>query len=503
MFGRLLGAGEARAISYQTLFATGADFSSVTPSGKAINERTAMKIGTVYAAVRLLSDTISTLPADTFQRVDGARLPFSPKPAWVDNPDSGTSREDHIAQVMVSLLIDGNAFVRVYRASSGGNTGLVSALVVLDPTKVDVYRNADGEVFYRFEDRINLSADEIIHITELKKPGELRGMSRIEQVKDTLGIAAALDEFSARFFGSGSTTSGILEMASTLTKEQAVQLKETFEATHRGVNRSHRVGVLGGGAKFVATQVEPEKAQMLESRRFAVEEVARAFRVPQHMLQVSGTGVQSYASNEQNAIQFAVYTLRPYVAKLESAYSRLLPGGAFLRFNMDGLLRGDLGSRYSAYSTALQSGFMSINDVRRLEDFRSVGGGDSYRVPLANVNLEAANITEQNMRVEMLSKMVTLGFDPAEALQVVGLPSIEHTGLPSVQLQQPATLNPTDPEDAYPVRSAEPVDFADAISNAIGSMQPPVVNVQMPETPTRSRKIKRDEDGNITEILEA
>ena len=124
-------------------------------------------------------------------------------------------------------------------------------------------------------------------------------------------------------------------------------------------------------------------------------------------------------------------------------------------------------------------------------------------MPLANVNVEAANITEQGIRVDMLSKMVTLGFDPAEALQVVGLPSIEHTGLPSVQLQQPATLNPEDPEDAYPVRSAEPADFADAISSAIGSMQPPVVNVQMPEAPTRSRKIKRDEDGNITEILEA
>ena len=94
MLGRLLGAGESRAISYQTLFATGADFSSVTPSGKAINENTAMKIGTVYAAVRLLSDTISTLPADTFRRVDGARVPFRPKPAWVDNPDSGTSREE-------------------------------------------------------------------------------------------------------------------------------------------------------------------------------------------------------------------------------------------------------------------------------------------------------------------------------------------------------------------------------------------------------------------------
>ena len=504
MIGRLLGiGGEQRAISYQTLFASGADFQTTTPSGKVINDTTALKIGAVYAAVRLLSDTISTLPADTFVRQDGQRRPFRPKPAWVNNPDAGTTREDHVAQVMISLLLDGNAFVRVYRSESGRNAGLPTALVVLDPKKIEVKRAADGDVVYVFEDKVTLQRSEMLHITELKKPGELRGMSRIDQVKDTLGIAAALDEFSARFFGQGSTASGILELSSMLTKEQALQLKDTFEASHKGVHKSHKVGVLGGGAKFVSTQVEPEKAQMLESRRFAVEEVARAFRVPQHMLQVAAPGVQSYASNEENAIQFAVYTLRPYLAKLEAAYSSLLPGEAFIKFNMDGLLRGDLGSRYSAYSTALQSGFMSINGVRRLEDFRQVEGGDSYRVPLANVNVEAANITEQNTRVGMLARLVQMGFDPSESLEVVGLPPIEHTGLPSVQLQQPATLNPEDPEEAYPVRAdVGPQEFADAVSSAIGSMQPPVVNVQVPEPQARSRKIKRDEDGNITEIVE-
>lgn len=503
MIGRLLGRGEERAISYQTLFASGADFNLTTPSGKVINELTSLKIGAVYAAVRLLTDTISTLPADSFVRFDGARRPFRPRPRWLDTPDSGTTREDHIAQVMISLLLDGNAFVRVYRAASGGNTGLPTALVVLDPKKIEVKRNNQGEITYIFDDNVTLNRNDVLHLTELKKPGELRGISRIEQVKDTLGIAAALDEFSARFFGQGSTTTGILELQSMLTKEQAMELKETFEASHRGVHKANKIGVLGGGAKFVPTQIEPEKAQMLESRRFAVEEVARVFRVPQHMLQVAAPGVQSYSSNEQNAIQFAVYTLRPYLAKLEAAYSTLLPGEAFIRFNMDGLLRGDLSSRYSAYSTALQSGFMSINDVRRLEDFRGVDGGDSYRVPLANVNVEAANITEQDKRVTMLAKLVQLGFDPAEALEVVGLPRISHTGLPTVQLQQPATLNPDDPEEAYPVRSdMEMFDIQEMIDMSLRTAPVPVVNVQVPEPPARSRKIKRDDNGDIVEIVE-
>jgi hypothetical protein len=287
-----------------------------------------------------------------------------------------------------------------------------------------------------------------------------------------------------------------------LTKEQALQLKETFEATHRGVSKSHRIGILGGGAKFVKTGVDPEHAQMLESRRFAVEEVARVFRIPQHMLQVAAPGVQSYASNEENAIQFATYTLRPYIAKLEAAYSRLLPGDAFMRWNLDGLLRGDLQSRYSAYSTALQSGFMSINDVRRIEDFRPVGGGDAYRVPLANVNVEAANITEQEKRVAMLSRLVQLGFDPSESLQVVGLPSIEHTGLPTVQLQNPAVLDPIDPESVYPVRDLDPQEFATAVSDAIRGLPAPVVNVTVPEKQARTKKVERDAHGNITQIVE-
>jgi HK97 family phage portal protein len=502
MLGRLLGLGEQRAISYQSLFAAGADIAPRTPAGTVINQETALKVGAVYAAVRLLSDTVSTLPADTYIRQDGQRRPFRPKPMWVDNPDSGTTREDHVAQVMMSLLLDGNAFVRVYRSTAGRNAGLVTALVVLDPTKVEVRRRADGEVEFVFDDRITIAREDMLHIAEIKRPGALRGISRIEQVKDTLGIAAAMDEFAGRFFGQGSVTSGILETPSMLTKEQAMQLKETFEATHRGVSKSHRIGILGGGAKFVKTGVDPESAQMLESRRFAVEEVARVFRIPQHMLQVAAPGVQSYASNEENAIQFATYTLRPYVAKLEAAYSRLLPGDAFMRWNMDGLLRGDLQSRYSAYSTALQSGFMSINDVRRLEDQRAVDGGDAYRVPLANVNVEAANITEQEKRVMMLTRLVQLGFEPSESLSAVGLPTIAHTGLPTVQLQNPAVLDPEDPESVYPVRDLDPQEFATAVSDAIRGLPAPVVNVTVPEQPARTRKVQRDAAGNITEIVE-
>ena len=136
MLGRLLGLGEQRAISYQSLFASGADWAMTTPSGVSMDQSKSLKIGAVYAAVRLLSDTVSTLPVDTFIRINGERVPYRPRPAWVYNPDSGTSKDDFLQQVMVSLLLDGNAFIRVYRATSGPNAGLPTALVVLDPTAV-------------------------------------------------------------------------------------------------------------------------------------------------------------------------------------------------------------------------------------------------------------------------------------------------------------------------------------------------------------------------------
>jgi hypothetical protein len=160
-------------------------------------------------------------------------------------------------------------------------------------------------------------------------------------------------------------------------------------------------------------------------------------------------GTQSYASVEQNAIQFVTHTLRPYLEKLEWSYSKLLPVEAFIKFNIDGLLRGDFNSRISAYATGLQSGFMSINDVRRLEDLSPAIGGDEYRVPLANVNLSASNLPEQEGKVSMAQKLIAVGFDPAEVLKALELPTIAHTGVPSTQLQAVAQIDPANPGSVY------------------------------------------------------
>ncbi|CAB4134772.1 COG4695 Phage-related protein [uncultured Caudovirales phage] len=440
---------EQRAVSFQTIFASGGNVARETYAGTVITYDTSLKIGAVYACVRLLADTISTLPVDTFYREGGSRLVFRPKPIWVETPDIGMAREDFLQQAMVSLLLDGNVFIRIFR----GRSGEVTSLTVLDPTRVEVRRNpATREVEYAIDGTAGavLTAAEVLHITELRRPGALRGVSRIEEVKQALGLASALEEFSARFFGQGSTTQGLIEWPGNLTREQAKDLADGFEEGHKGLRRAHRPGVLFGGAKFVKTGVDPNEAQMLESRQFAVEEIARIFRCPLHLLQVSTPGAMSYASVEQNAIQFAQYTLRPIISKFETALSTLLPGPAFVKFNLDAILRGDIQTRFAAYSTGQLAGFLSVNDVRRLEDYAPAPGGDDYRVPLANVNLAAANIVETDRKTQMLTRLIMAGFDPAEALKALDMPPIMHTGIPVTSLQSVASINPADPASVYP-----------------------------------------------------
>lgn len=505
MLNNLFSVPERRAITFQKLFEIGSDLPAGTRAGVNITPENSLKIGPVYAAIRLISDSISTLPIDVFYREDGARRPYRPKPIWVDQPepDMSQQRSDHYQALLVSLLVDGNSFSRVIRNGNGD----VVALSILDPRRVEVRRNRDtGRVeFVIDQGKRVLPEEEIVHITELRQPGALRGTSRIKELRETLGLTKALEEFAAGFFGSGSTTSGVIEVPYELTAEQAQTLQDSWEKGHKGWRKAHRPGILSAGAKYTQTSVDPHDAQALESREFAVEEVARIFRIPVHMLQSTRSGAMSYASVEESSRQFVTYTLLPYIAKIEGAYSRLLPGEAFLRINVDGLLRASLQDRFSAYSVATQAGFLSINDIHRLEDLPPVpNGGDEYRVPLANVNLGAANVVELEKRVNMAAKLVQVGYEPAAAASAVGLAPIDHTGLPTVQLQNAAQAaeSPADPSDAYPVRSVDPEEVADAISTALRAMPAPVVNVSIPEDKPKQRTIERDDDGNITRIVE-
>jgi HK97 family phage portal protein len=442
---------ESRAISFQTIWGTGGDIEVLNQSGTVVNPETVFRVNAIFSAVSLISDTISTLPIDSYIRRDGARFAFRPRPAWVQQPDIDTTKEAFYGSLIVSMLLDGNGFVRVFRDGSGR----VINMTVLNPAKVEIRKNKVGEVVYVHQDENKpLTKNEMIHIPDVVRPGETRGISRVTALKDNFGLALALESYAARFFGQGASTQGIIEFPGNLTPEQAKQLVDGFDARHKGFRKAHKTGVLSGGAKYVNTSVENDKAQFIDSRRMAVEDVARAFNIPPHLLGLPGTN--TYSSVEQNNIAFVTHTLRPIVQKLESAFTPLManePGGttAFIKFTLDGLLRGDANSRFTAYSVGLQAGYLTINDIRRLEDLPPVEGGEIIRVPLANVNIDAAELVATDKRVNMAQKLVNSGYDPADVLSVMGLPPILHTGLPTVQLQGIAQINPEDPEAVYEV----------------------------------------------------
>ena len=440
---------EDRAISYQSIWGSGDSFAFTTEAGTNIDQMTSMRINAFYACVLLISDTISTLPVDSFLRVDGNRVPYRPQPSWIQRPDVDLLRTEHYQQVLISLLLDGNAFVRIFRDQSGS----IANLVVLDPNRVKVTRTpVTRELLYIIDEnnQYPVTAKDMLHMTEMRKAGELRGISRVTELKDNLGLSSALQSFASRFFGQGATTSGVIETPNGLNREQAKELVDGFDSRHKGFRKAHKTGILTGGAKFVRTGVNPDEAQMLDSQKFAVEQIARIFRVPPPMIGITSAGM-SYNSVEQQNINFVTHTLRPYIAKMEDAYSTLLPQGAFIRFNVDGLLRGDFATRMSGYSIGSQAGFLSVNDIRGFEDLQPVDGGDVYRVPLANVDLGAASLVETDKRVTMAQKLILSGFNPAAVLSALDLPAIPHTGVPSTQLQPIAMIDPAAPESVYGV----------------------------------------------------
>jgi HK97 family phage portal protein len=443
---------EKRAVNFQTIWGAGDDLLELNQSGTFINSETAFKITAVWSAVSLISDTIATLPLDAFIRRDGTRGPFRPKPAWVAKPDLDQQPSAFWQSVIVSLLIDGNAFIRVFR--SGGQ---VVNLVPLNPHKVEIQRNGIGRVMFRVEGEKNLlSSEDVVFISDLVRPGEIRGMARVEALKDNLGLSMALESYAARFFSNSATPQGIITFPGNLNSEQAENLRRGFDAAHRGLRRSHKTGVLSGGADWKVTGVDPEQSQLEMSRRLAVEDVARAFNIPNHMLGVQGS--TAYASVEQDSIFFVQHTLRPIVQKLETAFSVLLnevPGGesAFLRFNLDGLLRGDSQARATSYSIGLQAGYYTVNDIRRLEDLVPMGDptADQVRVPLANVSIEDSRIATEDKKVAMAQRLVLSGYEPKAVLAALGLPEIPHTGLASTQLQPVSQIDPNNPEGVYEV----------------------------------------------------
>jgi HK97 family phage portal protein len=433
----------------------------VANTGTYVDTESAIRTSTVYSCVRLLGDTISSLPMGAYVRRGRNRLSYAAvygeQPRWINNPNPESTRLEFIEQVITSMHLHGNAFILTVRDDNNE----VTELYVLNPNEVRIERPVPGEpLVYRVKDIDNglydqiLTSNEILHIPLFRMPGSYYGLSPIGACRMSVGIAQASDTYAASYFGNASNPGGVIEVAGELNAEQAGDIARNWQESHAGPYMSGKVGILSGGAAFKPLQLNAADAQLIEVRRFNVEDIARIFRVPLSLLGHPTQGAMSYASVEAQNLSFVQHSLRPLLERLEQSLSPLLPeSDGFIRFNLDALLRGTTLERFDAYTKGLREGFLSLNDVRNYEDLSSLGeSGDQYRLPLQNIDAGQAPLVGDKIKAEIITMLVQSGFDPADAVKAVDMMPIKHTGLPSTQLQPVSMIDPEDPESVYEVK---------------------------------------------------
>ena len=358
-----------------------------TTSGKAVNERTAMQTSAVYACVRILAESVAGLPLHVYERTaNGSKSTKPSHPLYRllhDEPNREMTSFVFRETLMSHLLLWGNAYAQIIR----DGRGFPLALYPLLPDRMAVDRNEIGELVYTYQSdkgQVKLRRENILHIPGLGFDG-LIGYSPIAMAKNAVGLALATEDYGATFFANGANPGGVLEHPGVIKPEQADRLRESWQSQFGGAN-AHKVAVLEEGLKFHQMSIPPEQAQFLETRKFQINEIARIFRVPPHM--VGDLEKSSFSNIEQQSLEFVKYTLDPWVVRWEQSLQQalILPSEKatiFIKFNLDGLLRGDYQSRMQGYSTGIQNGFMSVNDVRGLEDMNLLAaeeGGDLHFV---------------------------------------------------------------------------------------------------------------------------
>lgn len=378
-------------------------------SGKVVTERSAMQMTAVYACVRILSEAVAGLPLHFYRyKDDGSKEKAIDSNLYHllhDEPNPEMSSFVFRETLMTHLLLWGNAYAQLIRNGKGE----VMALYPLMPNKMQVDRDDSGKLYYSYtrtdgeagtnkNGTVILSPRDVLHIPGLGFDG-LVGYSPIAMAKNAIGLAIATEEFGSKFFANGAAPSGVLEHPGTI--KDPTRVREAWQSQFGGSGNSGKVAVLEEGMKYTPISISPEQAQFLETRKFQINEIARIFRVPPHM--VGDLEKSSFSNIEQQSLEFVKYTLDPWVIRWEQSLSRSLltdeeKKRCFFKFNLEGLLRGDYQSRMNGYAIARQNGWMSANDIRELEDLDRLSpeqGGDLYLVNGNMLPLEQAGAYAQ------------------------------------------------------------------------------------------------------------
>ncbi len=368
-------------------------FMGNSSSGKRVNERSAMQMTAVYSCVRILSEAIASLPIHVYEYTEAGTAKATEHPLYRilhDEPNPEMTSYVFRETLMTHLLLWGNAYAQVIRNGKGE----VLALYPLMPDRMKVDRDDKGRLYYEYQvsnddapinkdSTVRLRPSDVLHIPGLGFDG-LVGYSPIAMAKNAIGLAIATEEYGSKFFANGAAPGGVLEHPGTI--KDPSRIRESWQQTFGGSQNSGKIAVLEEGMKYTPISISPEQAQFLETRKFQINEIARIFRVPPHM--VGDLEKSSFSNIEQQSLEFVKYTLDPWVARWEQSIARTLLTDEekkkyYVKFNVDGLLRGDYQSRMNGYAIARQNGWMSANDIRELENLDRIPteeGGDLYLI---------------------------------------------------------------------------------------------------------------------------
>ncbi len=387
-----------------------------TPSGKRVDDQNAMQIVAVYACVRVLSEAVAQLPLHVYQYTDNGKERVPKHPLYFllhDQPNPEMTSFVFRETLTSHLLLYGNAYAQIIRNGRGEVIGLYPLM----PDKMKVDRDDKGRLIYKYsrydeqnpnfkkQGELLLYSDEVLHIPGLGFDG-LVGYSPIAIAKNAIGLAVACEEYGASFFANGASPSAVLEHPGVIKNPE--RLRTSWQQAY-GSGNSHKVAVLEEGTKYTPISIPNNEAQFLETRKFQIEEIARLYRVPLHM--IGDLDHATFSNVEHLSLDFVKYSLDPWLVRWEQAMQKALlseseKGRYFIKFNVEGLLRGDYASRMQGYATARQNGWMSTNDIRELEDMNQIPaeeGGDLLLVNGSFTKLKDAGAfanTNSNERKE-------------------------------------------------------------------------------------------------------
>lgn len=329
-------------------------------SSGAVTSSAALRVSSVWACVRLLADSVSMMPLDPYTLRNGVRVPQDSSSPLLTRPSGDASMPDWLYMLMVSALLRGNAYGKIVRRDS---LGYPSQIELQSPDDVSVRAGSDGRPVYMFGAQ-QVPNEDVFHFRAYRFPGMLVGLSPIEYAARSIKTDAAVSDFALGFFRDGAHPSSVLQSDQPINEQQARTIKDRFLAAVRG----REPAVLGSGLTFTPIQVSPEESQFLETQKYGTTEIARIFGVPPEMIAASSGSSLTYANVEQRALDYLTYSVAPWLTRIETALSALLPGKQHLRFDTSVLVRTDLETTMKATAIGIASKQMLPDEARALRN---------------------------------------------------------------------------------------------------------------------------------------